>query len=73
MARTMHSANEWKNIREKEIVETDTKYKAKYDCYYSKSKDVWLESKCMDCIDEVCEFCFNRPEKPSMCEEKDVD
>lgn len=69
MTRTMHSANEWKNIREKETVETDRQYSERYDSYYSKIQDEWIEH---NCIDPDCEFCIDRPEKPSMCEGKDA-
>lgn len=34
----------------------------KYDAYYNDKKDIWLEEKCDD---SNCEFCKNRPSKPS--------
>ncbi len=39
------------------------KYSDKYDAIYCKQCDKWLESKCSDLH---CEFCFDRPRKPSM-------
>ena len=38
------------------------KYNEQFDAYYCKYCDVWLESKCPDIN---CEFCYNRPIKPS--------
>lgn len=35
----------------------------KHDAYFCKVCDAWLESQCTD---SDCEFCPNRPEKPSM-------
>jgi hypothetical protein len=37
----------------------------KYDAYYCKPCDIWLEFKCMDL---GCGFCPDRPEKPSEIE-----
>lgn len=37
-------------------------YSAEYDVYGCKACDVWMEDKCKD---KQCEFCANRPEKPS--------
>ncbi len=39
-------------------------YSARYDAKYDLEKDVWLEGKCTDTCG--CEFCSDRPEKPSM-------
>lgn len=36
-------------------------YSDKYDAYYCKTCDEWLEQKCND---EDCEFCSIRPDKP---------
>lgn len=40
-------------------------YSGKYDAYYCKACDVWLEGNCND---PECEFCSSRPEKPSQAE-----
>lgn len=37
-------------------------YCEKYDSYYDKDADVWLEDKCAS---KTCSFCLNRPDKPS--------
>lgn len=34
----------------------------KHDAFFCPKCDEWLERKCSD---ENCEFCQNRPEKPS--------
>ena len=36
----------------------------KYDAYYDDKKDEWLEDKCDN---PNCEFCKDRPTKPSAC------
>jgi len=38
------------------------KYNKQYDAYYDDEKDVWLEGKCDN---PNCEFCKDRPSKPS--------
>ena len=38
-------------------------YNEQYDSYYDPVNDVWLESKCSD---PNCDYCSNRPERPSM-------
>jgi len=38
-------------------------YNCKYDAYFCKSCDEWLEAKCGN---QYCEFCASRPDKPSM-------
>lgn len=38
-----------------------TKYSEKYDCYYCKECNKWLEGQCSD---KECEFCSKRPDKP---------
>ena len=38
-------------------------YSQKHDSYYCEVKDVWLEE---GCDDNTCEFCVDRPERPSM-------
>lgn len=62
MARTLHSANEWKELRD-----IDKLYNEEFDLYYSENHDVWLEDTCKD---RSCDICPNRPEKPSECEKK---
>ena len=42
------------------------KYNGQYDAHYDDEKDEWLEDKCDD-LD--CEFCKDRPTKPSECED----
>ena len=41
----------------------EKKYNEKHDAYYDDEKDEWLESKCDN---PDCEFCKDRPTKPSM-------
>jgi len=43
------------------------KYNKMWDAYYDSEKDEWLEEKCND---KDCEFCKNRPTKPSECKSK---
>jgi len=45
---------------------SDKKYNAKHDAYYCESCDVWLEKACND---PECDYCHERPEKPSMLKE----
>lgn len=42
---------------------SEKKYSQKYDAFYCESCDIWLEKLCADWD---CEFCANRPEKPSL-------
>lgn len=42
-------------------------YCARFDAYYCKVCDEWLEGRCRD---PACEFCKDRPEKPSEMDEK---
>jgi primosomal protein N' len=42
-------------------------YSKKRDAYFCKFCDRWEE---IDCLDESCQFCKNRPEKPSQDKEK---
>lgn len=37
-------------------------YNEKYDTYYCKKHNVWLEEKCPD---PLCEYCSIRPNKPN--------
>jgi hypothetical protein len=37
-------------------------YVAQHDASYDKEKDEWLESKCKD---PECDYCIDRPDKPS--------
>ena len=41
-------------------------YCEKHDAYYCKDCNIWLEKNCGD---KTCEYCFNRPEKPSQVKE----
>ena len=41
-----------------------------YDSYYDDVKDEWLEEKCDN---KDCEFCSNRPTKPSDCVDSNCD
>lgn len=45
---------------------SDKKYNAKHDAYYCESCDEWLEKNCGD---PECDYCRDRPEKPSMIKE----
>lgn len=45
------------------------KYNEEYDSYYNTDTDEWLEP---GCYDKNCEFCNDRPAKPSECESKDL-
>jgi hypothetical protein len=38
------------------------KYSEQYDAYFCIECNKWLES---NCDDPNCEFCYNRPNKPS--------
>lgn len=38
-------------------------YSQKYDSYFCADCDRWVEGRCSD---PDCEFCKNRPEKPSL-------
>ena len=38
------------------------KLNEKYDAHYDDKKDIWLEGKCSN---KDCEFCKDRPNKPS--------
>ena len=40
----------------------DVKYSGYYDAHYCEACDIWLESQCSD---PNCEFCQDRPDKPS--------
>ncbi len=40
-------------------------YSTRYDVYYCRPCDVWLEPKCS--TPSRCEFCQGRPERPSLC------
>lgn len=42
--------------------ELDIKYSGIHDAYYCETCDIWLEQKCKD---DDCEYCVDRPEKPS--------
>lgn len=48
---------------EKTVESTEILYSEKYDTYYDPIKDVWIEDRCSDL---TCEFCANRPAKPSL-------
>jgi hypothetical protein len=36
-------------------------YSKEYDAYYNPKTNEWVESRCLD---PLCEYCSNRPEKP---------
>lgn len=40
----------------------NSKYCEQYDAFYDSEKDKWLEETCSDVF---CEYCSNRPSKPS--------
>ena len=40
------------------------KFNEKYDAYYDDKKDIWLEETCDN---PKCDYCKNRPNKPSEC------
>ena len=40
-------------------------FSVEHDCFYCKNCNLWLEEKCDD---EECEYCRDRPPKPSDCE-----
>ncbi len=42
----------------------DKGYNEEWDSYYDEKKDIWLEEPCQY---KDCEFCSNRPTKPSDC------
>jgi len=42
----------------------DSSYNEQWDSYYNEKKDIWLEEPCQY---KDCEFCSNRPTKPSDC------
>jgi len=44
----------------------DKGYNEEWDSYYDEKKDIWLEDKCDQ---KDCEFCSNRPTKPSDCKD----
>ena len=46
------------------------KYNERYDAYYDEKKDIWLEEPCQY---KDCEFCSNRPTKPSDCKDSNCD
>ena len=46
------------------------KYNPIYDAYFDDISDCWLEKKCPD---KDCEFCKDRPDKPSMATGKCID
>jgi len=48
------------------VLPGDSKYNEKHDAYYDEEKDIWLEEKCDQ---KDCEFCSNRPTKPSDCKD----
>lgn len=45
------------------------KYNKEWDSYYDEEKDIWLEEPCQY---KDCEYCSNRPSKPSEVLEKIV-
>lgn len=49
--------------------DTPRSYSHRYDAYYCQPCDTWLEDQCRD---PGCEFCPDRPEKPSVDTEHDL-
>lgn len=45
-----------------ETCESEIQYSEKYDTYFCELCNTWLESKCDD---PECDYCVNRPAKPS--------
>ncbi len=43
---------------------SEVKYNNRYDAYYCELCNQWLEVKCND---PECEYCPERPNKPSQC------
>lgn len=43
---------------------SEKQYNDQYDAYYCELCNQWLEEKCYDV---KCEYCAERPEKPSQC------
>lgn len=41
-----------------------TSFNCQFDAYYCPNCDIWVEEKCDN---PNCEYCSNRPDKPSMC------
>lgn len=39
-------------------------FNATYDAYYCAKCDEWAEPQCGD---DCCDYCRNRPERPSLC------
>ena len=46
---------------------TEALYSEEFDTYYCKECDQWTEDKCDDA---TCEYCTNRPEKPSQIQQR---
>ena len=44
-----------------EVDEKDIAYSKKYDAYYNKATNEWIDPRCCD---RSCEYCANRPERP---------
>ena len=45
-------------------------YSPRYDAYYDDEADTWLDTKCDDA---ACEYCSNRPAKPSEVTDHDFE
>ena len=48
----------------KQHIKSRGTYNEKYDSFFDPEEDKWLEPKCND---PNCEFCKDRPTKPSEC------
>ena len=46
------------------VCSSEVQYNAQFDAYYCELCNEWLERKCND---PECEYCAERPEKPSQC------
>lgn len=46
----------------KKHMKSRAEFNEKHDAFFDKEKDIWLEEKCND---PDCDFCKDRPNKPS--------
>lgn len=46
----------------KQHIETRGEYNERHDAFYSPKKDIWIDKNCKD---PNCEYCKDRPNKPS--------
>ena len=50
----------------KKHMKSRAEFNERYDSFFNKEKDIWLEEKCDD---PDCDFCKDRPNKPSEVKE----